>query len=169
MQMLRQCQDEDRPAMLEVINEAAKVYAGVIPDDCWRWPYMATEELVGEIVDGVEFSGAWADDLLCGVMGVQDRGEVLLIRHAYVRPAVQSQGVGGKLLGRLCDGANKPVLVGTWAAADWATGFYEHHGFARAAPEDVPRLLAAYWSVPSRQARASVVLSRPSTARLLPQ
>lgn len=163
MQILRRCGREDRPAMLEVINAAASAYEGVIPDDCWRSPYMRIEELDEEIADGVEFSGVWADNRLCGVMGVQDRGEVTLIRHAYVRPAKQGQGVGGALLGRFCDGADKPVLVGTWAAADWAVRFYERHGFARTAPEEVPRLLAAYWSVSARQAQASVVLARPAT------
>lgn len=163
MQMLRRCGHEDRPAMLEVINAAATVYEGVIPNNFCRSPYMRIEELDGEIADGVEFSGVWADDLLCGVMGVQDRGDVILIRHAYVRPAVQSRGIGGRLLSQFCDAADKPLLVGTWAAADWAVRFYERHGFARAAPEEVPHLLAAYWSVPGRQAQASVVLARPAT------
>ncbi|OHB29255.1 MAG: hypothetical protein A2790_12820 [Phenylobacterium sp. RIFCSPHIGHO2_01_FULL_69_31] len=162
MQTLRNCAPSDRPEMLEVINSAARKYEGVIPDDCWRWPYMRPEELDGEIAKGVEFCGVWAGDRLCGVMGSQDRGEVVLIRHAYVRPAEQGRGVGRRLIERLCESARKPLLVGTWAAADWAIGFYARHGFVRAAAPEAASLLAAYWTVPARQAQASVVLARPA-------
>ncbi len=161
MQM-RPCGPDDHPALVEVINAAARKYEGVIPADCWRWPYMAPDELAEETAKGVTFLGAWRDGALCGVMGLQDRGEVRLIRHAYVRPRFQGLGLGGRLLGRLCASGDKPILVGTWTAADWAVGFYRRHGFSPAGAEDARRLLAAHWSIPPRQAEASVVLVRPA-------
>jgi N-acetylglutamate synthase-like GNAT family acetyltransferase len=50
------------------------------------------------------------------------------------------------------------VLVGTWAAATWAIHFYEKHGFQLVDQEQKVQLLQKYWSVPSRQIEASVVL-----------
>ncbi len=165
MQTLRRCGPDDRPEILKIVNAAARKYEGVIPADCWRWPYMRPDELDEEIAKGVEFCGVWADDLLCGVMGAQDRGQVVLIRHAYVQPAQQGSGIGSRLIARLCDDADTPLLVGTWAAADWAIGFYERHGFARAPGDEAASLLAAHWTVPQRQAQASVVLARPPGLR----
>jgi hypothetical protein len=53
------------------------------------------------------------------------------------------------------------VLVGTWAAAEWAIRFYQHHGFALVGPERTAELLRRYWSIPERQIETSVVLARP--------
>ena len=57
------------------------------------------------------------------------------------------------------------MLVGTWAAAGWAIGFYERHGFELVSPERKTELLRTYWSIPERQIETSVVLAgRPLTA-----
>ena len=53
------------------------------------------------------------------------------------------------------------MLVGTWAAAEWAVRFYERHGFAPVGPERTAELLRAYWTIPERQIETSVVLARP--------
>ncbi len=50
------------------------------------------------------------------------------------------------------------MLIGTWAAAVWAVGFYEGHGFRVTTPEEKDRLLRRYWTVPERQIETSVVL-----------
>ena len=159
--VIRRCGAADTAAVLAIINAAAEAYRGVIPADRWHEPYMAGGELASELANGVEFSGFAALGLLAGVMGVQSRGNVDLIRHAYVLPEWQGRGVGSRLLEHLCRGAERPILVGTWAAADWAIRFYERHGFARVAPGDAPRLLSAYWNVPERQIATSVVLTSP--------
>jgi GNAT superfamily N-acetyltransferase len=82
-----------------------------------------------------------------------------LIRHAYVRTAHQGRGIGGALLSFLADRATGPLLVGTWAAAVWAIRFYERHGFRVVSSAEKDRLLATYWSIPSRQKETSVVLA----------
>ena len=51
------------------------------------------------------------------------------------------------------------MLVGTWAAADWAIRFYERHGFELVSPERKTVLLRTYWSIPDRQIETSVVLT----------
>ena len=97
---------------------------------------------------------------LLGVMGVQDAGDVDLIRHAYVSPGSQRSGMGSALLEHLLQSAARTILVGTWAAAEWAIRFYERHGVQPCAAERTAELLNAYWEIPDRQIETSVVLSR---------
>jgi GNAT superfamily N-acetyltransferase len=84
--------------------------------------------------------------------------DVELIRHAYVAPASQRGGIGGALLERLGRPAGRPLLVGTWAAADWAIRFYERHGFELVPRERTAELLRTYWDISDRQIETSVVL-----------
>jgi GNAT superfamily N-acetyltransferase len=160
---IRRCRDDERGAIYAIVNAAAERYRGVIPEDRWHEPYMARAELDGEIAAGVEFWG-YEDGggRLVGVMGVQPVKDVVLIRHAYVRPENQGEGIGGKLLGHLTAETRERILIGTWAAASWAIGFYEKHGFARTTPELKDRLLRTYWNIPERQVATSVVLAKPA-------
>ncbi len=157
--MIRHCDDQDLQAMLAVINDAAQAYRGVIPADRWKEPYMPREELRHEIASGVVFWGYEVDGELVGVMGIQDVKDVTLIRHAYVRTAHQRQGIGRELLRHLIALSSRPTLVGTWADAVWAIGFYERHGFRLVSREEKERLLRTYWSIPERQVETSVVLA----------
>jgi GNAT superfamily N-acetyltransferase len=159
--MVSRCRDDDRDAILAIVNAAAEVYRGVIPADRWHDPYMPAEELDGEIAAGVEFWGYEADGELLGVMGIQPLDDVDLIRHAYVKPGRQRGGIGGALLEHLMDRATKPLLVGTWASAEWAIAFYRRHGFVQVTPEEKTRLLRRYWDIPERQVETSVVLANP--------
>ena len=157
---IRACGEADHAAILAIVNSAAEAYRGVIPADRWHDPYMAAEELEREVRDGVAFWGYEQDGALVGVMGIQDLGEVELIRHAYVAPGSQRSGIGGALLEELLASRTGRVLVGTWAAADWAIRFYERHGFVLAAPDRARALLREHWSIPNRQIETSVVLER---------
>ncbi len=120
---------------------------------------MSLDSLRAEIAAGVDFWTCQAEGDLLGVMGRQPLTDVTLIRHAYVRPSAQSQGIGARLLNHLLKGVSAPVLVGTWAAAWWAIRFYEKYGFRQVAPEEKERLLRRYWTISDRQAEASVVLA----------
>ena len=160
--MIRPCGDDDRESIFTIINDAAQAYRGVIPPDRWHDPYMSREALRAEIDDGVVFWGSERDGVLAGVMGIQDRGDVALIRHAYVRTSARRTGIGGELLEHLERRTGKPILIGTWAAATWAIRFYERHGYRLTPPQEKDRLLARYWRVPQRQVETSVVLARPS-------
>jgi N-acetylglutamate synthase-like GNAT family acetyltransferase len=155
---IRKAQPADRPAMLAIINHAAEAYRGVIPADCWHEPYMPAEELATEIGAGVLFWVAGEDRML-GVMGMQDKGDVALVRHAYVAPAMQRKGIGQALLRHVQALTQKPVLIGTWAAASWAIDFYKRNGFALVTRDEKNRLLRRYWSIPARQIDTSVVLA----------
>ena len=149
--------------MLDIINDSAQAYRGVIPADCWHEPYMPHTELAQQIASGVEFWGYTQDGTLCGVMGIQDVADVTLIRHAYVRTAHRNRGIGAELLTHLRGLTRKPILIGTWAAATWAIRFYEKQGFALVSGEHKNSLLKKYWSIPDRQIETSVVLAEQVT------
>jgi len=158
--MIRKCTESDFDRILEIINDAAQAYKGVIPEDCWHEPYMPPEELKKEIEDGVVFWGKENDGQLVGIMGIQDKGEVSLIRHAYVLTQAQKQGIGTKLLRYLESLTEKPILIGTWTAASWAISFYQKNGYTLVSEEEEKnRLLRKYWSIPERQVETSVVLA----------
>jgi GNAT superfamily N-acetyltransferase len=162
MGSIRPCRAEETDALLAIINAAAEAYRGVIPADRWREPYMGREELEAELAAGVRFSGFAERSELIGVMGVQSVRGVDLIRHAYVRPERQRRGAGTALLRHLLDRTTSCVLVGTWAAAEWAIAFYRRHGFELVSPELRTELLETYWTIPERQVETSVVLARPA-------
>ncbi len=157
--LIRKSVEADFAAMLAIINDAAHAYSGVIPADRWREPYMPASELEKEIAEGVRFWVAEEDGQLSGVMGIQDRGDVALVRHAYVAPTAQRSGVGTKLLRHVETLVDKPILIGTWAAATWAIEFYQRNGFTLLSSGDTDRLLRTYWSIPARQIETSVVLA----------
>jgi len=157
--MIRRCTESDLDGMYAIINDAAQAYKGLIPDDRWHEPYMPMEELEDEIRDGVEFWGLEDDCELAGVMGIQDRGGVTLMRHAYVRTARRKRGIGTRLLRHLEGLTHKPILIGTWTAAIWAVRFYEKNGYTSLSRVETERLLRLYWNIPERQIAMSVVLA----------
>lgn len=157
--MIREAERFDTPEMCIVINDGASAYKGVIPADRWREPYMAVEDLESEIVAGVQFSCYVEAGRILGVMGIQDKDQVVLIRHAYVRTAARRQGIGAKLLCALVAKTQKPILIGTWSAAKWAINFYQKHEFDVLPGCQAQDLLRRYWSVPARQMETSVVLA----------
>lgn len=157
--MIRSCEQEDFSAIWAIINDGASAYKGVIPADRWQEPYMSEAALRLQIAQGVRFWCYTENGYLLGVMGIQDKGDVTLIRHAYVRTAARSKGIGSQLLAHLTRAAQKPVLIGTWAAATWAIAFYRKHGFRLVAGPEKEKLLRTYWDIPDRQVATSVVLA----------
>jgi GNAT superfamily N-acetyltransferase len=152
------CQESDVPAIFEIVNQAAAAYRGAIPPEHWHEPYMSRVELDSEIQRGVRFFGCHVDDRLAGVMGIEPVKDVTLIRHAYIRPEFQRQGIGQALLRALTTLTDRSVLIGTWKDATWAIRFYEKNGFALVPAAETKALLDRYWAVSDRQKKASVVL-----------
>jgi N-acetylglutamate synthase-like GNAT family acetyltransferase len=156
---IRRSVEADVTAILAVVNDAAQAYRGVIPADRWHEPYMPMDELENEISDGVAFWVAEEEGRLLGVMGIQDKEAVALVRHAYVAPTLQRKGVGTRLLRHVEGLVDKPILIGTWADASWAIEFYRRNGFSVVPSNHKDRLLRTYWSIPARQIETSVVLA----------
>ena len=157
--LIRAAAPADLASMFAIINDSAQAYRGVIPADRWHEPYMPMDELQAEIAAGVAFWVAEEDGRLLGVMGIQDKGDVALVRHAYVATALQKKGVGTRLLRHIEGLTQKPVLIGTWAAATWAIDFYQRNGFRVVSHAEKERLLRKYWKIPERQIETSVVLA----------
>lgn len=165
--------DGDVAALTALVNRAAEAYRGVIPADCWHEPYMPEAELRRDIAAGVRF---WVIDeggSPVAAMGLQQVRDVALIRHAYVSPERQRSGLGSVLLTHIRARSERPLLVGTWRAAEWAVAFYRRHGFRLLDATDGERLLRRYWTVAKRQREASVVLaderwSAPGTRGTIP-
>jgi GNAT superfamily N-acetyltransferase len=159
--MIRKCQPDDGSEIYFVINEAAKAYQGIIPAECYHQPYMSIDELQREMKQMTFF--AWEENgQVSGVMGFQQVKDVALIRHAYVLPQWQRQGVGSKLLNYVKGIVATPrLLVGTWADAQWAIAFYQKHGFSLMPEKD--GLLKTYWDISQRQRETSIVMGMDAT------
>ena len=151
---IRRATADDFAEILTVVNDAAVAYKGVVRE--YKEPYMPAEELRQDIEQaGIVFFVAELEGRpgLAGVMGIQSREvedstcpDVTLIRHAYTRSELQGRGVGTALLRALRRQTTRPVLIGTWAAGDWAVKFYENHGFSVIRDvEEKNRLLRTYW------------------------
>ena len=164
--MIVKCEAKDFKDIYHIINDAAIAYKGIIPADRWHDPYMPEEELQRQMDDGVEFWCYKDDDRIIAVMGIQFKGDVTLIRHAYVRTTDRNKGIGGKLLKHLNSISSTPVLIGTWAAAKWAIDFYIKHGFRLLSKNETNVLLRKYWNIPERQIETSVVLASPGWKQL---
>ncbi len=157
---IQRCSVTEHQAIRLVINDASEAYKGVIPADCWNSPYMSEAELEAEVAAGVLFWGLSVRGALVGVMGLQHRDGVDLIRHSYVRRSWQGQGIGCALLVEVEGYSKGQILVGTWAQATWAIGFYQANGYRLLNKSEKSVLLGQYWQIPARQARASVVLTK---------
>jgi N-acetylglutamate synthase-like GNAT family acetyltransferase len=143
----------------EIINDGAMAYKGIIPADRWQEPYMSAEELTTQMADDVEFWIYSIDGKVAGVMGIQLKSDVTLIRHAYIRTINRNKGIGSKLLEHLRNISTTPILIGTWADANWAIQFYQKHGFRLVSPVEKNTLLQKYWTIPFPQVETSVVLA----------
>jgi len=155
----------DLQDIYDIINDGAQAYKNIIPADRYHEPYMPEKELENQISDGVEFWKYIEGNDILGVMGIQYKGEVTLIRHAYVRTSQRSKGIGGKLLEHLRSMTTTPILIGTWADAGWAIGFYQKHGFRVLEKGEKNALLRKYWTIPERQVETSVVLASRNWGR----
>ena len=159
--MISEYKKTDTSKILNIVNDASIKYKGVIPDDCWKEPYMSEQELIDEFSDGVRIYGYNHNNELIGVIGIQEVKDVVLIRHAYTLSSYQGKGAGSALLEYLLKkNLNSRLLVGTWKDATWAIRFYEKFGFILHAKEEKTLLLKKYWKIPSKQIENSVVLER---------
>ena len=159
--MIKECKQNYTSEILNIINNASLKYKGIIPNDCWKEPYMSGQELLDEFNDGVCMYGYHQNNKLIGVIGVQEVKDVILIRHAYTLTSYQGKGTGSALLEFLLKkNQHSRLLVGTWRNPTGAIRFYEKFDFILHAKEQSTSLLKKYWKIPSKQIKNSVVLER---------
>ncbi len=87
--MIREYKQSDASEILNIINDASLKYKGIIPNDCWKEPYMSKQELIDGFSNGVRMYGYHQNNTLIGVIGVQEVKDVILIRHAYTLSSYQ--------------------------------------------------------------------------------
>ena len=159
--MIIEYKKADISKILHIINEASLKYKGIIPDNCWKEPYMSKQELISEFNDGVRMYGYHNNNKLIGVIGVQKVKDVILIRHTYTLSSYQGKGAGSTLLEYLLKKyKNSRLLVGTWKNASWAIQFYKKFDFILHTKEETTSLLKKYWNIPTKQIENSVVLEK---------
>ncbi len=159
--MIRKLDNTEFQTIFDIVNDAAEVYRGKIPSDCWREPYMSKEEIAKEIRTGIQFYCYTEKNVIVAVMGIQLIGGITLIRHAYTLASYQRKGIGEKLLKHLINIAQtQRILVGTWETSTWAINFYQKHHFLMLSREETKGLLKKYWDIPELQVETSVVLEQ---------
>ncbi len=159
--MIKEYKQNNTSEILNIINNASLKYKSIIPNDCWKEPYMSEQELLDEFSDGVRMHGYHQNNKLIGVIGVQKVKDVILVRHAYTLSSYQNRGAGSALIEYLLKkNHNTRLLVGTWKDATWAIQFYQKFGFILHTKEETTLLLKKYWKIPTKQIENSVVLEK---------
>ena len=64
--MIKEYTKKDSYKILNIINDAAIKYKGIIPDECWHEPYMSEQELYNEFNNGVHMFGYRSNGNLIG-------------------------------------------------------------------------------------------------------
>ena len=159
--MIKEYKQNNTSEILNIINNASLKYKGIIPNDCWKEPYMSEQELLIEFSGGVRMHGYHQNNKLIGIIGVQKVKDVILIRHAYTLSYYQNRGAGSALVEYLLKkNHDTRLLVGTWKDATWAIKFYQKFGFILHTKEETTLLLKKYWKIPTKQIENSVVLEK---------
>jgi GNAT superfamily N-acetyltransferase len=157
---IRHYEPFDLPAALGVINAAARSYRAFLPPEQYHEPLMTPEEFRREAARMKVYLAVDRDGAVVGVMGLERVRDVALIRHGYVRPDRQRQGVGEALLVHL-EGLVEPgtrILVGTYRGNAAAQAHLEKHGYRRV--EDSDAVLRTYYEIPETQQLGSIAFEK---------
>ena len=155
----RELTPDDREKAVEVINSAAAWYAEFLPPEETSGPEMTAAEWDRE-AQRMTWYGAFAGDELVGVVGAEYVADVALLRHAYVLPHWQRQGVGamlGQYAESLITGVDR-VIVGTYAANYKARRALEQGGYQLS--RDSEAVLRAYYDIPEDRLKSSLTYEK---------
>lgn len=83
---------------------------------------------------------------LLGVAGLEQHGQVALLRSVAVAPSVRGQGVAARLVGEVLDGARRRELEAVYLLTTTAEGYFPRFGFIT-----VPRSVAPAALLASRE------------------
>lgn len=155
----RELTSNDSAEAVEVINIAAHWYREFLPPEELHDPEMNEEEWKAE-GRRMTWWGAFVDGDLVGVMGCEPMGGVALLRHAYILPRYQRQGVASALQQHIearLVGIER-VIVGTYAANYKARGLLEKSGYRLSA--DSQAVLRTYYDIPEDRLLTSVTYEK---------
>jgi RimJ/RimL family protein N-acetyltransferase len=157
--LIRALTSADREAALAAINEAARWYREFLPPGEHHEPEM-TEAAWDAEARRLTWYGAFERGTLVGVMGLEYVRDVALLRHAYILPGRQRQGVGSRLLAHLeteVRGVHR-IVVGTYQGNYKARSALEKAGYRASA--DPAAVLRAYYAIPGDRLRASLTYEK---------
>ena len=156
----RRLSEDECEAALGVINTAARWYRDFLPAGEYHDPEMSASDWHAE-AERAQWYGAFLDDALVGVMAREYVLDVALLRHGYVLPEHQRQGVGSRLMAHLEGevGGVARIVVGTYAANVKARGALERAGYRQSA--DSEAVLRRYYRIPEDRLRSSVTYEKP--------
>jgi RimJ/RimL family protein N-acetyltransferase len=149
----------DRDAALEVINVAAQWYREFLPVNEWHEPEMTPVQWEAE-AQRMTWYGAFVGGSLVGTMGLEYVRDVALLRHAYILPEYQHQGIGSCLHDHLeghIQGVHR-IIVGTYAGNYKARSALEKLGYVLSS--DSEAVLGTYYAVPEDRLRSSVTYEK---------
>ena len=156
---IRELTSEDRTRAVEVINRAARWYREFLPPEELHDPEMDEAAWEAE-ARRMTWWGAFTGATLLGVMGSELIGEVALLRHAYILPRYQRQGVASALRRHIEErlvGIER-IIVGTYAANYKARGALEKGGYLLSA--DSEAVLRRYYDIPEDRLRTSITYEK---------
>jgi GNAT superfamily N-acetyltransferase len=149
----------DRDTALAVINTAATWYQDFLPAGEFHDPEMTPEKWEAE-AKRLTWYGAFLQGRLAGVMGLEYVRDVALLRHGYVLPEYQRQGIGTLLREHLesqVHGVSR-IIVGTYRGNYKARGSLEKVGYTLS--PDSEFLLRTYYAIPENRLQASVTYEK---------
>lgn len=149
----------DGPAAVSVINTAAEWYQEFLPPAEMQEPEMTLESWREE-ARRMTWYGAFDGGDLVGVMGLEYSGDAALLRHAYVLPDRQRQGIAAMLqasLERQVDGVAK-IIIGTYADNYKARAALKKAGY-RPSP-DPEGVLRRYYDIPEDRIQSSLTYEK---------
>lgn len=91
---------------------------------------LSVQDLIGN--DSVLFFEEWIDSELAGVAGIEDFGEIGLLRSLAVSKQYRGNGLGRKLVRHVEDQAAEMEIHSLWLLTDSAAGFFVTLGYERA-------------------------------------
>jgi len=156
---IRELTRADRGRAVEVINTAADWYREFLPPGELHSPEMDESSWDAE-ARRMTWWGAFTRGELVAVMGSEPIDDVVLLRHAYVLPRCQRQGVGSRLLehveARLPTGSR--LIAGTYIANYKARGNLEKAGYS--VSEDPVTVLRTFYDIPEDRLLTSVTYEK---------
>ncbi len=156
---IRELSKDDRDPALAVINIAARWYSEVLPKDQVSGEEMTSEEWETES-QRMTWYGAYAQEKLIGVIGLEYVDDVALIRHWYVLPDQQRHGAGSRLrehLEKSVTGVDR-IVAGTYEVNYKARRALERAGYKLS--DDPQAVLQKYYDIPDDRRASSITYER---------
>ena len=156
---IRSLMTTDRVAATTVINTAARWYQDFLPPQELHDPEMTPEQWDAE-AQRLTWYGAFQEETLVGVAGLEYIKDVVLFRHCYVLPEQQRLGVGSLLTRHLESEVRgvQRIVIGTYAANYQAGGALEKMGYHLS--QDSGAVLRSYYSIPEDRLLSSVTYEK---------